>query len=167
MSSGVIVLSAVSLSTLLLAITVQSHNRANATLPKLGTRTHAVAEITVQSSTAKPYDQSVTPTLMEIDITETFRGDMDGESTVRALQTQLPDKSANMVSLQRFRGKLGGRRGTFVLQGSEVVDNGQIQATWTVVPGSGTGELMGLRGEGGFEGSFGKGSRGTLVYWFE
>ena len=57
--------------------------------------------------------------------------------------------------------------GTFVLQGSEIVENGKIKATWFVVPGSGTGDLSGLRGEGGFEGAFGKGSDGTLDYWFE
>jgi hypothetical protein len=54
-----------------------------------------------------------------------------------------------------------------VLQGSEIVANGKITATWFVVPGSGTGDLSGLRGEGGFEGYFGKGSQGTLHYWFE
>jgi hypothetical protein len=32
---------------------------------------------------------------------------------------------------------------------------------------SGRGDLSGLRGEGGFEGDFGKGSDGTLDYWFE
>jgi hypothetical protein len=31
------------------------------------------------------------------------------------------------------RGKLGGRQGTFVLQGSEIVENGKIKATWFVV----------------------------------
>jgi hypothetical protein len=56
---------------------------------------------------------------------------------------------------------------TFVLQGSETVEGGKINATWFVVPGSGTGALSGLRGEGGFEGEFGKGSEGTLDYWFE
>jgi Protein of unknown function (DUF3224) len=86
---------------------------------------------------------------------------------VRALEVHRDDHSANLVSVQRFRGKLGGRDGTFVLQGSEVVEKGKIKATWFVVPGSGTGELSGLRGEGGFEGDFGKGSEGTLEYWFE
>jgi len=68
-----------------------------------------------------------------------------------------------MVSVQRFRGKLGGRQGTFVLQGSEIIENGKIKATWFVIPGSGTSDLSGLRGEGGFEGQFGKGSDGTWV----
>jgi hypothetical protein len=54
-----------------------------------------------------------------------------------------------------------------VLQGKETVENGKIKSTWFVVPGSGTGSLSGLRGEGGFEGDFGKGSDGWLDYWFE
>ena len=66
---------------------------------------------------------------MEIRINETFTGDIDGESTVRALQVQRDDKSTGLVSMQRLRGKLGGRQGTFVLQGSEIVENGKIKAT--------------------------------------
>ena len=92
---------------------------------------------------------------------------IDGESPVRALQVLRDDHSACLVSMQRFRGTLRGRQGTFVLQGSEIVENGKIRATWFVVPGSGTGDLSGLRGEGGFEGQFGKRSDGTLEYWFE
>jgi hypothetical protein len=50
---------------------------------------------------------------------------------------------------------------------TETVENGKIKATWFVVRGSGTGDLSGLNGEGGFEGQFGKESDGTLDYWFE
>lgn len=131
------------------------------------TRARAKAKITVRSSEAKPYDQTASPALMEIRLSETFIGDIDGESPVRALQILRDDHSASLVSVQRFRGKLGGRQGTFVLQGQETVENAKIKATWFVVPGSGTGDLSGPRGEGGFEGEFGKGSDGTLDYWFE
>ena len=130
-------------------------------------RTRARAKITVQSSEAKPYDQTVGPSLMEVRLSEAFTGDIEGESLVRALQVLRDDHSASLVSVQRFRGKLGGREGTFVLQGQEIVENGKIKATWFIVPRSGTGDLSGLRGEGGFEGDFGKGSDGTLDYWFE
>ena len=134
---------------------------------KSSARTRAKAKITVHSSEAKPFEQSTGPALMEVNIGETFIGDIDGESTVRALEVQGKDHSASLVSLQRFRGKLGGRQGSFVLQGQETVEDGKIKATWFVVPGSATGDLAGLRGEGGFEGAFGKGSDGTLDYWFE
>lgn len=128
---------------------------------------HAEAKIIVHSSEAKPYDQAEGPGLLEVTIRETFTGDLEGESTARALQIQRQDKSGSMVSLQRFQGKLGGRQGSFILQGQETIENGTIKARWFVVPGSGTGELAGLRGQGGFEGEFGKGSIGTLDYWFE
>ena len=131
------------------------------------TRTTAKARITVQNSETIAYDETVSPPLMELRLNETFSGDMEGESPVRALQVLRDDKSASLVSMQRFNGTLGGRRGTFVLQGSETVENKKITAKWSVVPGSGTDELSGLRGEGGFEGQFGKGSVGTLDYWFE
>ena len=130
-------------------------------------RARAEAKITVHSSEAQPYDQVASPALVEIHLSETFSGDLDGESTVRALQVRGDARSSSMVSLQRFCGKLGGREGTFVLQGAETIADGKITATWSVVAGSGTGDLRGLRGEGGFEGDFGKGSHGTLDYWFE
>ena len=130
-------------------------------------RARAKAKITVRSSEVEPYDQTASPALVEVRLIETFAGDIEGESPVRALQVLRDDKSACLVSMQRFRGRLGGRQGTFVLQGSEIVENGKIKATWSVVPGSGTGGLSGLRGEGGFEGDFGKGSHGMLDYWFE
>jgi len=134
---------------------------------KSSNHAHAVAKVTVESSEANPYDQSASPALMEIHLSERFTGDINGESPVRALQVLRDDHSASLVSVQRFREKLGGREGTFVLQGSETVQNGKIKATWFVVPGSGTGDLSGLRGEGGFAGDFGKGSDATLNYWFE
>jgi hypothetical protein len=131
------------------------------------TRLRARAKIMVQSPEAEPYDQTASPALVEVRLTETFVGDIEGESSLRALQILRDDKSASLVSVQRIRGKLGGRQGTCVLQGSEIVENGKIKARWFVVPGSSTGELSGLRGEGAFAGDFGKGSNGTLDYWFE
>lgn len=131
------------------------------------TRTRAVAKVTVQSSEANAYDQTASPALLEIRLSETFTGDIDGVSRVRALEVRRDDHSASLVSMQRFRGTLAGRAGTFVLQGQEVVESGKITATWFVVPGSGTGNLIGLRGEGGFAGQFGRGSDATLDYWFE
>lgn len=169
----ILILSMVSLSTLLFAGKPQSKEQADMATGRHSqtkpphARTKAKAKITVQSSKTRPYDQTGGPPLMEIDISETFTGDIDGKSTVRSLQLQRSDKSASQVSMQRFIGTLGGRQGTFVLQGSENVENGKIKATWFVVPGSGTGDLSGLRGEGGFEGGFAKGSDGWLDYWFE
>jgi Protein of unknown function (DUF3224) len=170
MSTQILIVFTVSLCTLLLATTTrlkELFSAASQSQTKPPTRTHAEAKVTVQNSEANAYDQTSTATLMELQLNETFTGDIDGESPVRALQLKRDDKSASLVSMQRFSGKLGGRQGTFVLQGSEIVEGGKIKATWFVVPGSGTGDLAGLRGEGGFEGEFGKASEATLDYWFE
>ncbi len=166
MAMRILILTVVSLSTLLFA-SPKSKEQKDMTTTKPSAHTRATAKVMVQSSEAKPYDQAAGPALTEIAISETFTGDLRGESTVRALQVQRADKSASMVSMQRFRGELGGRNGSFVLQGSEIVEHGDIKATWFVVPGSGTGGLSGLRGKGGFEGKFGKASDATLEYWFE
>jgi Protein of unknown function (DUF3224) len=40
----------------------------------------------------------------------------------------------------------GWREGTFVLQDTSTVQNNLVSGDWFVVPGSGTGELAGLRG---------------------
>lgn len=167
MSTKILILFIIFPCTLLFAGNPQSKEQHDMTTVKPHTRTHAEAKVIVRSSEAKPYDQTAGPALVEIYISETFTGDIEGESTVRALQVLRNDRSASFVSMQRFRGKLGGCQGTFVLQGQEIVKNGKIKATWFVVPGSGTDDFSGLRGEGGFEGDFGKGSRGTLDYWFE
>jgi Protein of unknown function (DUF3224) len=75
------------------------------------TRFRAKAKITVQNSETEPYDQTASPALVEIRLIETFVGDIEGESPVRALQILRDDKSASQVSVQRFRGKLSGRQG--------------------------------------------------------
>jgi len=132
-----------------------------------GERIHAEATVTVKSSETEPYDRWEGTTLIETRIVETFTGDIEGESTVRARGLRREDESACLVSLQRVVGMLGGRAGSFVLCGDETIAGGKIAASWFVVQGSGTGDLRGLRGEGGFTGAFGKGSRATLDYWFE
>ena len=58
-------------------------------------RARAEAAIAVRSAQAEAYDESEGPGLMEIRITETFTGDIEGESPVRALQVVRGDKSAS------------------------------------------------------------------------
>lgn len=54
--------------------------------------------------------------------------------------------SAGYVAVERVTGTLQGRKGSFVLQHSGVMTRGAPQLTVTVVPDSGTGELVGLAG---------------------
>jgi hypothetical protein len=59
-------------------------------------RAHAEAKITVNGSKASPFDPD-RPKLVEITLSETFVGDIEGESSVRALQVLRDDHSASMV----------------------------------------------------------------------
>ena len=63
----------------------------------------AKATITVQSSEALPYDQTVSPELVEIRLKlETFTGDIDGESPVRA--SQVATRTMNLPALSACNG---------------------------------------------------------------
>ncbi len=68
--------------------------------------------------------------------------------------------------MQRMICAVGGRPGTFVLRISGTFDGTGARATWNVVPGSGTGELRGISGTGGFETS-GDTTTYTLDYTLE
>ena len=54
--------------------------------------------------------------------------------------------SAGYVAIERVSGTLHGKSGTFVLQHTGSMTRGAPQLTITVVPDSGTGELVGLAG---------------------
>jgi hypothetical protein len=79
MTMRIPILSILSLCTLLFAGRPQSKDRGEVTTVKPRMRARAVAKVTVQSSEAKPYDQTA-------GISERFTGDIDGKSTVRASQ---------------------------------------------------------------------------------
>jgi Protein of unknown function (DUF3224) len=69
--------------------------------------------------------------------------------------------------IERVNGSVGGRSGTFPLQDAGTVDGNTVSGDWFMVPGSGTGELAGLHGEGGFRANLGEGAQVHLDYWFE
>ena len=52
------------------------------------------------------------------------------------------------MTLMHVTGILGGRAGTFVLQGQGTYDGTTARGESFVVPGSGTGELTGITGSG-------------------
>jgi len=106
------------------------------------------------------------PKIVEVRVSETFSGDLSGEGTVRFLQTLADDGSASFVGVERFTGTLAGRRGSFVLQDQGTVANDVVSGTWFVVPNSGTGELTGLRGDGGFKAALGQSAEIWLDYEF-
>lgn len=133
-----------------------------------GKRTRASAVITVHKYEPSAYDEPADgPVLTRIHVQESFSGDIQGDGVVEFLQAGRADGSASFAGLERVTGKLAGREGTFVLQDTGTVDGSIVSGDWFVVPGSGTGQLAGLRGDGGFRASLGEGAEVHLDYWFE
>jgi hypothetical protein len=79
-------------------------------------------------------------------IARSFTGDIEGGSTAELLTARMADGSAAYVALDRIRAAVDGKAGTFVLQHWGTVSGAGASTAGTVVPGSGTGELRGLRG---------------------
>jgi hypothetical protein len=71
---------------------------------------------------------------------------IEGEATFEALMYYAADGTSTYVTLMHVVGRLGDREGSFVLSGTGTYDGTQARGESTVVPGSGTGELAGLRG---------------------
>ncbi len=71
------------------------------------------------------------PKLTRASVTKTFTGDLEGEAQVEYLMMYI-----------------AGKNGTFVLQRTGVFESGQAKESYSVIPGSATGDLRGLRGDG-------------------
>ena len=93
-------------------------------------------------------DVSAAPKVTRAVVTKTFTGDLEGEGHVEYVMTYRADGNATFVGLERIVGRLGGKAGSFVLQRTGVFEDGQAKEAYSVVAGSGTGSLAGLRGEG-------------------
>ena len=105
--------------------------------------------------------------LTRASVTQTFAGDIEGDGAVQWLMSYRPDGTAHFVGLQRIRGAIGDRKGTFVLE--TIGDFDGKLATWsaTVVPGSASGDLAGLTGTGDFGAPHGPKATFEFEYEFE
>jgi hypothetical protein len=109
----------------------------------------ANARFAIKSWDEKPYSEGPDlPKMTKAAVTKTFTGDIDGEGHVEYLMMYRSDDTATFVGLERITARIGGKAGTFVLQRTGVFESGQAKESYSVVPGSATGELRGLRGDG-------------------
>ena len=132
------------------------------------TKRRATGHTEVKSYEPTPYDEIADgPSLLEIRVNETFTGDIEGEGSARVIQAMHKGGSATLVGIERVRGAVGGRKGSFLLQTKGMLTGKELEAEWFVVPQSGTGDLKGLRGEGGFKAQLGEHGSIWLDYSFE
>ena len=109
----------------------------------------ANARFAIKSWDETPYNEGQDrPKLTRATVTKTYTGDIDGEGQVEYLMMYRSDGSATFVGLERVVGRIGGNTGTFVLQRTGTFESGQAKESYSVIPGSATGDLQDLKGEG-------------------
>jgi hypothetical protein len=99
-----------------------------------------------------PQDDKLDPTLGRMTIDKIFHGDLEATSKGQMLTASTDVKgSAGYVAVERVTGSLrtpaGIRTGSFALQHLGTLTRGTPQLSVTVVPDSGTGQLVGLTGK--------------------
>jgi hypothetical protein len=109
---------------------------------------HASGTFEVTLKPEAPDDKAEGSALGRMSIDKQFHGDLEATSKGEMLTAGTGVKgSAGYVAIERVSGTLHGRRGTFILQHSGTMTRGAPQLTITVVPDSGTGQLVGLAGQ--------------------
>lgn len=85
------------------------------------------------------------------DVTKRFSGDLEGTSESWLVLSTTPSGPAAYVGLEVMDVSIGERDGTFVLKHDALATDEGQQADWTVVPGSGTGDLADITGRAEIE----------------
>ncbi len=81
------------------------------------------------------------------DLTKTWHGDLQGSGSGLMLSAGNPAAGdAGYVAIETFIGTLHEREGSFAFAQFGLMEGGQPTLTYRVVPGSGIGELSGIRG---------------------
>lgn len=109
---------------------------------------HAKGPFDVKVTPQKPDSKEAeTAKLGRMSIDKQFHGDLEATSQGEMLSAMSEVKgSGGYVAMERVNGTLHGRSGTFVLQHSGTMTRGVPRMSVTVVPDSGTGDLVGLTG---------------------
>jgi Protein of unknown function (DUF3224) len=104
-------------------------------------------------------DADTVPGTARVSIRKTFAGDLVGTSRTQILTFA----TQSYCGFEVVEGTVAGRTGTFALRHAADAGGGEPWMTWTVLDGSGTGELTGVRGEGQID----RADDGTHSYWLE
>lgn len=130
--------------------------------------THAKGTFLTTSYDMQPFHElEGAPSLYHYKQSDIFSGDIQGEGTNQNVVVMNADGSATFIGYQRIVGKIGDRTGSFILQHTGSTEGSITKGSWTVVPESGTEELRGLKGSGGFSYDGNENVPYTFDYSFE
>jgi hypothetical protein len=109
----------------------------------------ANARFAIKSWDETPYSEDPgMPKLTRARVTKRYTGDIEADGQVEYLMMYRSDGTATFVGLESVVGTFAGKSGSFVLQRTGVFESGQATESYSVISGSATGELGGLRGDG-------------------
>ena len=109
--------------------------------------TRATGPFDVKLNPLAAYDTTPGSTLGRFSVDKQYHGDLEATAKGEMLSAGTSVKnSAGYVAIERVTGTLNGRRGQFVLQHSGTMNRGASQLSLSVVPDSGTDQLVGLAG---------------------
>ena len=109
---------------------------------------HATGTFEVKLNPMTPEDETGGAAIGRLSINKQFFGDLVATSVGQMVAIRTATEgSAGYVAMELVTGKLDGRSGTFALQHSGTANRNATQLSVTVVPDSGTGELVGLAGQ--------------------
>ncbi|MGI5349529.1 DUF3224 domain-containing protein [Streptomyces sp. CA-250714] len=98
-------------------------------------------------------DAERSPRLAHAAVVNNYSGGIEAEGTAcQYVLTYAAETRGSFCGMELLTGSVDGREGTFVIHQNGTFDEeGVIRCSFDVVPGSGTGDLAGLAGTGGFE----------------
>jgi hypothetical protein len=88
------------------------------------------------------------PTIGRMSVSKVYRGDLEGIGLAQMLAGMSADvkDSGAYVAIERVRGTLQGRKGSFAVHHRGVMTRGAQDLVITVIPDTGTEELTGITG---------------------
>jgi hypothetical protein len=107
----------------------------------------ATASFDITTWDEQPYEERDGVKLSRTRVVKAFRGEIEGESTAELLMALAGEDAAAYVGVERVTGRVNGRQGSFVYLHTATASGGSQSASWTVMAGSGSGELAGISGQ--------------------
>lgn len=116
-------------------------------------KTIEAAEFSITGWDEQPLDAQAEPEadgprITHAVVARTYRGEIQGSSTLHYLMVYSGSGACVITGVERFHGRVNGRTGSFVALHSGQDTGESVQAGFSVVPNTGTGELSDISGSG-------------------
>ena len=113
--------------------------------PAVATHASGTFEVTI---TPQKDEGLGDPTIGRMSVAKQFHGDLEGSSGAQMLtgMSEAIKDSGTYVAVERVRGTLQGRKGSFAVWHSGTMNRGAQSLLITIIPDSGTDQLTGIAG---------------------